>query len=431
MFVKVAFPIPTEQTFDYGVPAAQTTAVAVGKRVRAPFGNKVQTGYVIAVSATAEVENPKDIIDIVDPEPLFGLRELDFYRWVADYYLYPLGKALQEILPGGGNVRTKTEKILTACPTTAVTTLTERQRLALAAVRRESGVSRAELTRLNRNAPPRVVRTDPPAFKNDVSSDLDKITVTFSQPMTDQSWSWTGGGDTYPEVVGKVAYNATRTVCTLPVKLQPGKVYWVGVNSPSHRNFKSASGVPVPTYVILFATAGTDGKPTEIPADMLASARRINQAAEAGDSAVSPQSIPVIVKTEPAAFDRDVPANLDKITVTFSRPMTDRSWSWTGGGDTYPEVVGKIAYNDTQTVCTLPVKLHPGKVYWVGVNGPSYRNFKSAEGVPAPWYVILFATADADGKPTPIPDDLLQRARKINEKAKKVAARAGAATREE
>ena len=147
MFVKVAFPIPTEQTFDYGVPAAQTTAVAVGKRVRAPFGNKVQTGYVIAVSATAEVENPKDIIDIVDPEPLFGLRELDFYRWVADYYLYPLGKALQEILPGGGNVRTKTEKILTACPTTAVTTLTERQRLALAAVRRESGVSRAELTR--------------------------------------------------------------------------------------------------------------------------------------------------------------------------------------------------------------------------------------------------------------------------------------------
>ncbi|HPZ98264.1 MAG TPA: tetratricopeptide repeat protein [Phycisphaerae bacterium] len=291
--------------------------------------------------------------------------------------------------------------------------------------------ARAELTRLNRNAPPRVVRTDPPAFKNDVSSDLDKITVTFSQPMTDQSWSWTGGGDTYPEVVGKVAYNATRTVCTLPVKLQPGKVYWVGVNSPSHRNFKSARGVPVPTYVILFATAGTDGKPTEIPADMLASARRINQAAEAGDSAVSPQSIPVIVKTEPAAFDRDVPANLDKITVTFSRPMTDRSWSWTGGGDTYPEVVGKIAYNDTQTVCTLPVKLHPGKVYWVGVNGPSYRNFKSAEGVPAPWYVILFATADADGKPTPIPDDLLQRARKINEKAKKVAARAGAATREE
>jgi hypothetical protein len=288
--------------------------------------------------------------------------------------------------------------------------------------------ARAELTKLNRNAGPRVVRTDPAAFKGDVSAELDMITVTFSQPMTDQSWSWTGGGETYPEIAGNISYNATRTVCTLPVKLQPGKVYWVGVNSPSHRNFKSARGVPAPWYVILFATAGADGKPTEIPADMLANAKKINEAAAKAESGAAQGSVPVVVKTAPAAFDRDVPVDLNKLTVTFSQPMTDGSWSWTGGGDTFPQAAGQILYNADRTVCTKPVKLEPGKVYWVGVNSPSHRNFKSADGVPAPWYVILFATAGADGKPTPIPADMLQQARKINDNARRVTARAGVTT---
>jgi hypothetical protein len=34
--------------------------------------------------------------------------------------------------------------------------------------------------------------------------------------------------------------------------------------------------------------------------------------------------------------------------------------------------------------------------------------------MPAAWHVILFATAGADGKATPIPDELLKEARRIN-----------------
>ena len=47
----------------------------------------------------------------------------------------------------------------------------------------------------------------------------------------------------------------------MPVKLQPGKVYWVGINSPSHKNFKTPDRVPANWYVILFATAGPDRPP--------------------------------------------------------------------------------------------------------------------------------------------------------------------------
>ncbi|MDQ5984478.1 MAG: primosomal protein N' [Syntrophus sp. SKADARSKE-3] len=100
MFVKVAVNIPTDKTFTYHVPEALAPAMAVGRRVLMPFGHRRLTGYVLDVTDTTEEENIKDIIDISDPSPLFAPSDLIFYRWVADYYLHPLGKTLGEILPG-------------------------------------------------------------------------------------------------------------------------------------------------------------------------------------------------------------------------------------------------------------------------------------------------------------------------------------------
>jgi hypothetical protein len=124
---------------------------------------------------------------------------------------------------------------------------------------------------------PLIVRTSPKAFANDVESSLWMITVTFDQPMMDKSWSWTGSGEMYPKTTGQPSYDPCRTTCKLPVKLEPGKVYRVGINSPSYQNFKSVKGIPAKRYVILFATRGNDGEPTPIPEDMLKEARTINE----------------------------------------------------------------------------------------------------------------------------------------------------------
>jgi hypothetical protein len=122
---------------------------------------------------------------------------------------------------------------------------------------------------------------------------------------------------------------------------------------------------------------------------------------------------PRLLETKPVAFANDV-----EMTVTFDRKMQDGSWSWTGGGDTSPETTGPIHYDETRTTCTRPVRLKPAHVYWVGVNSKSYRNFRSAEGLSAHWYVILFATAGEDGSPTPIPDEHARRARVLNTRAR-------------
>jgi hypothetical protein len=127
------------------------------------------------------------------------------------------------------------------------------------------------------------------------------------------------------------------------------------------------------------------------------------------------EKAPVAIKTNPQAFANDVESTLKEITVTFDQQMMDRSMSWTGGGETYPKTTGQPSYDQSRTTCTLPVALEAGMVYWVGINNASYQNFKNANGVPAKQYVILFATRGSDGKPTPIPENLLQKAKAINQ----------------
>ncbi len=147
MFVKVAIPIPKDRAFDYAVPTQMEEDVAIGKRVLVPFGNKGQTGCIVGVTAVTEIENPKEIIDILDQQPLFDDRDLAFYSWTADYYLYPLGKVLGEILPGLKDRRARTEKVAAASGSASSTTekLTKKQRLLLKILQEETEVSVAGL----------------------------------------------------------------------------------------------------------------------------------------------------------------------------------------------------------------------------------------------------------------------------------------------
>ena len=125
-------------------------------------------------------------------------------------------------------------------------------------------------------------------------------------------------------------------------------------------------------------------------------------------------AIPLVVKTTPAAFDNSVSHELMEITVTFDQPMMNLSWSWVGGGDTFPEKAGEPRYDRSKTTCSLPVKLEPGKFYWVGINSPQYKYFQTNMGIAAQPYVILFATKDKTENPTAIPENFIEEAREIN-----------------
>jgi primosomal protein N' (replication factor Y) len=101
MFIEVAINIPADKTFTYAVPADLQGEATVGMRVLVPFGKRSLTGVIVGVRRSADRQDTREILRILDRDPLFHAEDLRFYRWAADYYFTPLGKALGEILPGG------------------------------------------------------------------------------------------------------------------------------------------------------------------------------------------------------------------------------------------------------------------------------------------------------------------------------------------
>ena len=101
MFVNVALNIPSDKTFTYEVPADLHNRIEIGKRVFVPFGNKKRTGFIVEIHHVCNLKTVKPVYEILDDEPLFGPDDLKFYQWIADYFIYPLGKVLAEIIPAG------------------------------------------------------------------------------------------------------------------------------------------------------------------------------------------------------------------------------------------------------------------------------------------------------------------------------------------
>ena len=109
---------------------------------------------------------------------------------------------------------------------------------------------------------------------------------------------------------------------------------------------------------------------------------------------------PVVVKTVPQAGDTKVDAGkVDQIRVTFSKDMTDGSWSWSQmSDDTFPNVTGDIHYKSDKRTCVLPCKLEPGKTYVFWLNSAKFGNFKDRDGRSAVPYLLVFETKPSKKK---------------------------------
>jgi hypothetical protein len=102
---------------------------------------------------------------------------------------------------------------------------------------------------------------------------------------------------------------------------------------------------------------------------------------------------PVVVKTFPESGKKDIPAGEIEIRITFSKEMTDGSWSLAGpiaGAAFIP--VGKLGYEKDKKTCVWKVKLEPGKTYAYWVNNNKFQNFKDAQGNPSVPYLLVFQT---------------------------------------
>jgi primosomal protein N' (replication factor Y) len=103
-YIEVAVALPVYHTFTYSVPEHCLAVIAGGKRVLVPFGRRRVTGYVFGQSPPFDNREIKSILDVLDEQPLFPESMISFFRWIADYYKYPIGEVVKNALPGGLNV---------------------------------------------------------------------------------------------------------------------------------------------------------------------------------------------------------------------------------------------------------------------------------------------------------------------------------------
>jgi primosomal protein N' (replication factor Y) len=112
--VEVAVGLPVPKTFHYLVPERMRDSVQIGMRVLVPFKGRKVTGFTLALPERPPEgieEKLREVEELLDALPLIDPQMLRFYRWVSDYYLYPLGEVIKTGLPPG--LHLKSEMMLT------------------------------------------------------------------------------------------------------------------------------------------------------------------------------------------------------------------------------------------------------------------------------------------------------------------------------
>ena len=103
-FCDVALPVPLDRCFTYAVNEA---VPAVGARVLVPFGGQRLMGVVVRVhdDRPADAAAIKPVQQVLDDEPLLPDELMHLAKWIAQYYVAPLGEVLRGMLPLAAEVR--------------------------------------------------------------------------------------------------------------------------------------------------------------------------------------------------------------------------------------------------------------------------------------------------------------------------------------
>ena len=103
-YVDVSIPPPLARELTYRLPSYLEPAVQRGSVVLVPVQGRLLTGIVIGELNHLDGIDPakiKEVSQIVDSDTLLDPKLVDLCRWVAEYYLAPLGAALGAALPPG------------------------------------------------------------------------------------------------------------------------------------------------------------------------------------------------------------------------------------------------------------------------------------------------------------------------------------------
>ena len=92
----MALPLPLDQTFTYSVSGRVPDP---GTRVLVPFRRDERIGFVVGPGDSEGRKGIRPVLDVLDSEPSVPPAQLRLARWMAEYYIAPLGMTLRTMLP--------------------------------------------------------------------------------------------------------------------------------------------------------------------------------------------------------------------------------------------------------------------------------------------------------------------------------------------
>lgn len=113
-YANIILPLPLDGYFTYCVPDDLASRVQNGMRVTVPFG-KSKTYVGVVAEYPVDVPKPveevarqgkkkivyKNIADVLDDTPILLPQQLRLWKWIADYYMSPIGDVYKAALPSG------------------------------------------------------------------------------------------------------------------------------------------------------------------------------------------------------------------------------------------------------------------------------------------------------------------------------------------
>lgn len=114
LFVDVILPVPIHQAFTYRVPFELNDIVGFGQRVIVPFGkSKLVTGVILRIhQEVPTVYQAKYIEHVLDDSAIITSKQFEFWKWVASYYMAPIGDVMNAALPANFKLASETKIVI-------------------------------------------------------------------------------------------------------------------------------------------------------------------------------------------------------------------------------------------------------------------------------------------------------------------------------
>ena len=113
LYAEVALPPPLNRELVYGLPPALEREVQPGSIVQVPVVRRLMSGVVTGLvdpsllEARLSPEDIRDVSQVLGSDSFLDQDLIDLCRWMAEYYIAPLGSALSIALPPGLQLASK------------------------------------------------------------------------------------------------------------------------------------------------------------------------------------------------------------------------------------------------------------------------------------------------------------------------------------